>query len=330
MNKVAKIFRYVTESTFDAYLWQMLENKQKFISQIMTSKSPVRSCDDLDESALSYAEIKALCACNPKIKMKMDLDIEVSKLIKLLKASHQSTKYQLEDKLLKTFPESIKQNEGYIQGFKEDLVTLANNTPKDGEFMPMVIKGDTLIDKDNAGATILAALKEIKGKDSVEIGSYRGFTMHVSYQTVANSHILTLKGSMSHQVTLGSDPRGNLTRIDNVLASMPKRLEEVEIKLDNVLTQKANAELEKDKPFPQEAELKEKSELLAELDAELNLGMNKDEDLEADVAEVSKDETKMIAKSSRPSVLDKLKALKEKPSETKTLPKEKKPREEVR
>ena len=145
MNEKAKIFRYVTDSTFDAYLWQTLESKQKFISQIMTSKSPVRSCDDLDESALSYAEIKALCAGNPKIKLKMDLDIEVAKL-KLLKASHQSTKFKLEDQLLKYFPESIKQSEGFIAGFEKDLSVLANNTPKVDEFLPMIIKGDTLID----------------------------------------------------------------------------------------------------------------------------------------------------------------------------------------
>ncbi|MFI3201164.1 MAG: helicase-related protein, partial [Eubacteriales bacterium] len=318
MNEQAKIFRYVTDSTFDAYLWQTLENKQKFISQIMTSKSPVRSCDDLDESALSYAEIKALCAGNPKIKLKMDLDIEVAKL-KLLKASHQSTKYRLEDQLLKYFPESIKQSEAYIVAFEKDLVTLANNTPKADEFLPMVIKGDNLIDKDNAGAALLACVKEVTGKESVEIGSYRGFTMHLSYDSFNNQHTVTLRGAMSHPVALGQDLRGNLTRIDNALENMNKRLEGVTAQLENLRKQQSNAEVEKDKPFPQENELKEKSEQLAQLDAELNMsGTSNDE--------VAENEPTIVAKSSRPSVLDTLKSMPKQKAE----PKQKKELQEER
>lgn len=175
LNEQVGIYRYVTEATFDAYLWQTVENKQKFISQIMTSKSPVRSCEDVDEAALSYAEIKALCAGNPKIKEKMDLDIDVARL-KLLKSNHQSSQYRLEDNLLKYFPENIEKNRGYIKGFEQDLQTLKAHIPKDGEFIPMLIKNDTLTDKDNAGAALLEACKEVKGSESVEIGSYRGFS----------------------------------------------------------------------------------------------------------------------------------------------------------
>ena len=321
MNETAKIFRYVTESTFDAYLWQTLENKQKFISQIMTSKSPVRSCDDLDESALSFAEIKALCAGNPKIKLKMDLDIDVAKL-KVLKASHQSNKFNLEDRLLKYYPEEIKRNEGYILAFEKDLQTLSSNTPKVDEFLPMEIKGDILVDKDNAGAAILACIKEVKGKESVEIGSYRGFAMHLSYDSFNNEHRLTLKGAMSHTATLGADLRGNLTRIDNALSAMPYRLESVKTQLENLQNQKANAEVEKDKPFPQEQELLDKTKQLAELDAELNLSNHENEEIANDEPVASE----VVAKSSRPSVLDSLKSMQKQKSE----PKPKKEKQEER
>ncbi|HCR82572.1 MAG TPA: helicase, partial [Lachnospiraceae bacterium] len=212
MNEEVDIYRYVTESTFDAYLWQTVENKQKFISQIMTSKSPVRSCEDVDEAALSYAEIKALCAGNPKIKEKMDLDIDVAKL-KLLKANHQGNQYRLEDNLLKYFPENIEKNKGYIKGFEQDSKTLSKNMPAEGEFLPMVIKGNTFIDKDKAGVALLETCKEVKGKNPMEIGSYRGFTMYLSYDGFYNEFHLNLKGAMSHIAKLGTDARGNLTRI---------------------------------------------------------------------------------------------------------------------
>ena len=294
-NPTVHIYRYVTEGTFDSYLWQTVENKQKFISQIMTSKSPVRSCDDIDETALSYAEIKALCAGDPRIKEKMDLDIDVSRL-KLLKANHQSQQYRLEDNLLKYFPEQIEQNKGYIAGFEKDLETLAAHQPPEGEFAGMFIRGDTLTDKDNAGAAILEACKEVKGTEATEIGSYRGFTMSLSFEGF--HHQLTLKGEMSYKVELGPDARGNLTRIDNALVGMPDRLKAVRAQLDNLYQQQAAAKAELGKPFPQEAELQEKSARLAELNALLDMDGSK-----AAPQQVAK----RLAKSERPSVLDKLK-----------------------
>ena len=295
LNEQVGIYRYVTEATFDAYLWQTVENKQKFISQIMTSKSPVRSCEDVDEAALSYAEIKALCAGNPKIKEKMDLDIDVARL-KLLKSNHQSSQYRLEDNLLKYFPENIEKNKGYIKGFEQDLQTLKAYIPKDGEFIPMLIKNDTLTDKDNAGAALLEACKEVKGSESVEIGSYRGFSMHLSFDSFNREFQLTLKGAMSHPARLGTDARGNLIRIDNVLASMPERLKAVTDQLDNLYNQQAAAKAELGKPFPQEQELKEKTIRLSTLDAELNM--------DAGGHAPSSD---ALCKKDRPSILDCLK-----------------------
>jgi len=295
-NKEVHIYRYVTEGTFDSYLWQTLENKQKFISQIMTSKSPVRSCEDIDETALSFAEIKALCAGDPRIKEKMDLDIEVARL-KLMKANHQSQQYRLEDSLLKTFPEQIEQYKGYIEGFEADMKTLAEHPhPEDG-FAGMEVRGDKLIDKDNAGAAILEACKEVKSLESVPIGSYRGFAMSLSVENFGKDYTLTLKGRMSHRVTLGTDARGNLTRIDNALAAMPERLKTVQSNLENVYRQVETAKAEKGKPFPQEEELKTKSARLAELNAELNI------DERTPVEQLADSEP---AKSERMSVLDRL------------------------
>ena len=295
-NPTVHIYRYVTEGTFDSYLWQTVENKQKFISQIMTSKSPVRSCDDIDETALSYAEIKALCAGDPRIKEKMDLDIEVSRL-KLLKANHQSQQYRLEDNLLKYFPEQIEQNKGYIAGFEKDLETLAAHQPPEGEFAGMFIRGDTLTDKDNAGAAILEACKEVKGTEATEIGSYRGFIMSLSFEGF--HHQLILKGEMSCKVELGPDARGNLTRIDNALAGMPERLKAVRAQLDNLHQQQAAAKAELGKPFPQEAELQQKSARLAELNAMLDMDGGK---------AAPQQDVRRLAKSERPSVLEGLKA----------------------
>lgn len=289
MNEEVDIYRYVTESTFDAYLWQTVENKQKFISQIMTSKSPVRSCEDVDEAALSYAEIKALCAGNPKIKEKMDLDIDVAKL-KLLKANHQGNQYRLEDNLLKYFPENIEKNKGYIKGFEQDSKTLSKNMPAEGEFLPMVIKGNTFIDKDKAGVALLETCKEVKGKNPMEIGSYRGFTMYLSYDGFYNEFHLNLKGAMSHIAKLGTDARGNLTRIDNALASMQSRLKVVTDQLDNLHKQQEAAKSEIGKPFPQEQELKDKISRLTVLDAELNIGVGVSVPQEQPNTELSKEE----------------------------------------
>ena len=239
-NPLVHVYRYVTEGTFDAYLWQTVENKQKFISQIMTSKSPVRSCDDVDETALSFAEIKALCAGDPRIKERMDLDVEVSRL-KLMKADHQSKQYRLEDQLLKYFPEEIEKHKGFIKGFESDLEVLAAHPhPEDG-FAGMEIRGDLLTDKENAGAALLDACKEVKTSDSVQIGSYRGFTMLVEFEVWKQEYTLLLKGQMTHRATLGTDPRGNLTRIDNALAQMPQRLEAVKNQLENLYQQQAAA-----------------------------------------------------------------------------------------
>ena len=295
-NKEVHIYRYVTESTFDAYLWQTVENKQKFISQIMTSKSPVRSCEDIDEAALSYAEIKALCAGDERIREKMDLDVDVARL-RLMKANHQSQQYRLEDNILRHFPAQIEENKGFLSGFEADMKTLeAHPHPKDG-FAGMEVKGDLLTDKDNAGAAILEAFKDAKGLEPVPIGSYRGFAMSLTVENFGKDFVLTLKGRMSHRVELGKDARGNLVRIDNALAQMPERYKTVQGRLENVQAQLATAKAELGKPFPQEAELREKSARLAELNAELNID---------DRTPMEQAAENVVAK--RPSVLDKLKA----------------------
>ena len=300
MNPEVHIFRYVTEATFDAYLWQTLENKQKFISQIMTSKSPVRACDDIDETALSYAEIKALCAGDERIKEKMDLDVDVARL-KLMKANHQSQQYRLEDNLLRFFPEQIEQNKGFIAGFEADMKTLAEHPHPDDGFAGMVVRGDVLTDKENAGAALVDAFKEVKGLEPVPIGSYRGFQMSLTLEDFGRDYVLTLKGQMSHRVTLGQDPRGNLTRIDNALNGMADRLATVRSKLDSLYSQMETAKAELGKPFPQEEELRVKSARLAELNIALNI--DDKTPLEAMVEDAPRAE---IAKSAKPSVLQKL------------------------
>ena len=294
-NPLVHVYRYVTEGTFDAYLWQTVENKQKFISQIMTSKSPVRSCDDVDETALSFAEIKALCAGDPRIKERMDLDVEVSRL-KLMKADHQSKQYRLEDQLLKYFPEEIEKHKGFIKGFESDLEVLAAHPhPEDG-FAGMEIRGDLLTDKENAGAALLDACKEVKTSDPVQIGSYRGYAISVEFSAWKQEYTLLLKGQMTHRATLGTDPRGNLTRIDNALAQMPQRLEAAKAQLDNLYQQQAAAKEEVGKPFLYEEELRSKNARLVELDTLLNI----------DGKGHAQPET-VVAKSARPSVLDSLK-----------------------
>ena len=294
-NPLVHVYRYVTEGTFDAYLWQTVENKQKFISQIMTSKSPVRSCDDVDETALSFAEIKALCAGDPRIKEHMDLDVEVSRL-KLMKADHQSKQYRLEDQLLKHFPEEIEKHKGFIQGLETDMETLAAHPhPTDG-FTGMEVRGDTLTDKENAGAALLDACKEVKGSEPVQVGSYRGFAMFVTFDAFQKEYMLQLKGRMTHRTALGADPRGNLTRIDNALSQMPQRLESVKVQLDNLYQQQAAAKEEVGKAFPYEEELRVKNARLVELDMELNMDSKGQSRPEA-----------AIAKRARPSVLEGLK-----------------------
>ena len=313
-NETVHVFRYVTEGTFDAYLWQTVENKQKFISQIMSSKSPVRSCDDVDETALSFAEIKALCAGDPRIKERMDLDVDVSRL-KLMKADHQSKQYQMEDNLLKYFPEQIEKHKGFIKGLEADMETLAAHPHPADSFAGMEVRGDTLTDKENAGAALLDACKEVKNAEPVQVGSYRGFAMSVSFDAFRQEYTLQLKGQMTHQATLGADPRGNLTRIDNALAQMPQRLESVKAQLDNLYQQQAAAKEEVGRPFPYEDELREKSARLTELDTLLNI----------DSKAPGQQET-IVAKSTRPSVLEGLR----RPMPQRAADKKSKAHEEVR
>ena len=308
------LLKQLLQGTFDAYLWQTVENKQKFISQIMTSKSPVRSCDDVDETALSFAEIKALCAGDPRIKERMDLDVEVSRL-KLMKADHQSKQYRLEDQLLKYFPEEIEKHKGFIKGFESDLEVLAAHPhPEDG-FAGMEIRGDLLTDKENAGAALLDACKEVKTSDPVQIGSYRGYAISVEFSAWKQEYTLLLKGQMTHRATLGTDPRGNLTRIDNALAQMPQRLEAAKAQLDNLYQQQAAAKEEVGKPFLYEEELRSKNARLVELDTLLNIDGKGQAHTES-----------VVAKSTRPSVLDNLK----RPVQPRSTDKKPKQHEEVR
>ena len=270
-NDTVHIYRYVTENTFDAYLWQTIENKQKFISQIMTSKSPVRSCEDVDETALSYAEIKALCAGNPLIKEKMDLDIEVARL-RLLKANHQSQRFQMEDRLLKYFPVEVEKCRAQVGGFEADLET-RNNHPLPSEgFVGMEVLGHTFSDKEEAGKAILEAVKTVVDMKSVRIGHYRGFEMSLELSSFGREYILTLRGSMAHFTTLGSDPRGNIQRIDNTLGSMESRLKTVQDQIATLQKEQEAAKEEIAKPFAQEDELREKSARLIELDTLLDIG----------------------------------------------------------
>jgi len=302
-NKEVHIYRYVTESTFDAYLWQTIENKQKFISQIMTSKSPVRACDDIDEATLSYAEVKALCAGDPRIKEKMDLDVEVAKL-KLLKSNHQSQQFRMQNDIMKHYPEKIEHYKHVITGLETDKQMVESRPhPADG-FVGMDVKGDFLTDKDNAGAAILEACKDAKSLEPVSIGSYRGFTMSISVEDFGRQYILTLKSELSHRVELGKDARGNLIRIDNVLNQIPARIQSAQAQLENVLNQLETAKVEVGKPFPQEEELRTKSARLNELNAELNI--NERAPIER-AAECRDDD--IVAKSAKPSVLGKLKSV---------------------
>ena len=297
-NKQVQIFQYVTEGTFDAYLYQTLENKQKFISQIMTSKSPVRSCDDVDEQALSYAEIKALCAGNPQIREKMDLDVDVAKL-KVLRADYQSKHFRLEDQLLKYFPAEIEAQQSRNKGFEADIQTVeAHPLPEEG-FVGIELAGKHYAEKADAGEALLALCKEIKSTEGIPIGSYRGFQMELSYNTFEKQFQITMKGEMSHHVSLGTDARGNLTRLDNALAGIPGRLERGREQLENLRNQQAAAQVELTKPFPQEAELAEKSARLAELDAALSM----EDSIDRDGGEVSEE----VGDGERPSVLEDLK-----------------------
>ena len=270
MNKEVKVFNYVTEGTFDSYLFQTLENKQRFISQIMTSKSPVRSCDDVDEQALSYAEIKALCAGNPLIKEKMDLDVQVAKL-KVLKADHQSQKFRLEDKLLTKFPAEIQEQTAKIAVLKSDAEIAAAHPQDKENFCGMVIKGMTYDEKKTAGERLILACTELPNTEEQLVGSYRGFELSLRFDTFRNEHQAVLKGKLKYPVSLGSDPHGNIVRLDNALSNFADRITAAENELDTLQQQQAAAQIEVEKPFPQEEELAQKSTRLAELNAQLDV-----------------------------------------------------------
>jgi hypothetical protein len=277
MNPDVHIYRYVTEKSFDSYLWQTIENKQRFISQIMSSKSPVRACDDVDETALSYAEIKALCAGDPRIKEKMDLDIEVAKL-RLMKADYQSNQFKLEDQILKQYPEEIRQAQERAKGYRADMALLeAHPLPKDG-FVGMAIKEKRIADKEEAGKMLLEACR--LSPHDMELGEYRGMKMTVDYDSYRQEVKLILRGEMSHTVTMGTDVYGNLTRIENALANMPQKLEKAEERIAELERQTEQAKAELGKPFAQEKELEAKAARLAELNAALNIDEKRKEPME--------------------------------------------------
>ena len=304
MNKEVRVFNYVTEGTFDSYLFQTLENKQRFISQIMTSKSPVRSCEDVDEQALSYAEIKALCAGNPLIKEKMDLDVQVAKL-KVLKADHQSQKFRLQDKLLTKFPADIQETNAYIAGVKADAQLAAAHPQVQDGFCGMTIKGVTYDEKKTAGERLVLACSELPNAEEKVIGSYRGFELSLRFDTFRSEYQALLKGQRKYTVPLGTDPLGNIIRLDNSLNNFPERITAAENELTTLYQQRAAAQIEVEKPFPQEEELAEKSARLAELNAQL--------DVDEKSHEPEQDEEEQEDAPRRPSVLA---ALEEKSDKT--------------
>ena len=294
-NKQVYVYNYVTESTFDAYLYQTLENKQKFISQIMTSKSPMRSCDDIDEQALSYAEIKALCAGDPRIREKMDLDVQVAKL-KVLRGDFQNQKYRLEDKLLKTFPEEIQKQKTRIAALQQDSQIAAAHPQDKENFCGMTIKGMVYDDKKAAGERLLLARQEMPNADMMLLGTYRGFELNIRFDSFKNEHQAVLRAELSYPVSLGDDARGNITRLDNAIDNFADRIADAENALQNLEQQKQAAEVEVAKPFAQEEELAEKSARLAELNALLNI--DRDRSSSQDAPEKTEK-----APTTRPSVL---------------------------
>ena len=308
MNKEVKVFNYVTEGTFDSYLFQTLENKQRFISQIMTSKSPVRSCEDVDEQALSYAEIKALCAGNPLIKEKMDLDVQVAKL-KVLKADHQTQKFRLEDKLLTKFPADIRETNAYIAGVKADAQLAAAHPQVQEGFCGMTIRGVTYDEKKTAGERLVLACSELPNAEEKVIGSYRGFELSLRFDTFRSEYQALLKGQRKYTVPLGTDPLGNIIRLDNSLNNFPERINSAENELATLHQQQAAAQIEVEKPFPQEEELAEKSARLAELNAQL--------DVDEKSHDPEQDEEEQEDSPRRPSVLAALEEKSDKPEPVK-------------
>ena len=305
-NKKVHIFRYVTESTFDSYMWQLIENKQKFISQIMTSKAPVRSCEDVDEAALSYAEVKALATGNPAVKEKMALDVDVAKL-KLLKANHMNNQYRLEDDIARNFPQQIAKLMEIIDSYKADIAHFSEHKITDPEQFSMEISGKVFTEKKEAGAALLAVCKDIKSVDAaMDVGSYQGFNMRIQFDSWSKEFILSVKHESVAKVRLGADVLGNITRINNLLESYPEKLAEAEQRLETVQEQLANAKEEVGKPFPKEEELNQKLERLSELNALLN--MDEREDTETEQSESKEKEER----PARGSIHEKLQIYKEK------------------
>ena len=305
-NKKVHIFRYVTESTFDSYMWQLIENKQKFISQIMTSKAPVRSCEDVDEAALSYAEVKALATGNPAVKEKMALDVDVAKL-KLLKANHMNNQYRLEDDIARNFPQQIAKLTEIIDSYKADIAHFSEHKITDPEQFSMEISGKVFTEKKEAGTALLAVCKDIKSVDAaMDIGSYQGFNMRIQFDSWSKEFILSVKHESVAKVRLGADALGNITRINNLLESYPEKLAEAEQRLETVQEQLANAKEEVGKPFPKEEELNQKLERLSELNALLN--MDEREDTETEQSESKEKEER----PARGSIHEKLQIYKEK------------------
>ena len=313
-NEKVHVFRYVTEGTFDAYLWQTVENKQKFISQIMSSKNPVRSCEDVDEVALSFAEIKALCAGDPRIKERMDLDVDVARL-KIMKADYKTKQFRLEDSLIRSFPAEIAKMKEQMESLKADMQTLSAHPHPDGGFAGMTVLTDNLLERENAGAALMEAAKQATGLDPVEIGTYRGFAMSVTLENFGKKFVLTMQGKLRYQAELGSDPKGNLIRLDNALAQMPQRMQSLQTHLEETYHQQEAAKAELEKPWPYEQELRDKTARLIFLDAELNLD-----------ARGKSEQEQVIPKSSRPSILSRLKT----PTSQGSSPKQKKHHEEIR
>ena len=305
-NKKVHIFRYVTESTFDSYMWQLIENKQKFISQIMTSKAPVRSCEDVDEAALSYAEVKALATGNPAVKEKMALDVDVAKL-KLLKANHMNNQYRLEDDIARNFPQQIAKLTEIIDSYKADIAHFSEYKITDPEQFSMEISGKVFTEKKEAGAALLAVCKDIKSVDAaMDIGSYQGFNMRIQFDSWSKEFILSVKHESVAKVRLGADALGNIIRINNLLESYPEKLAEAEQRLETVQEQMTNAKEEVGKPFPKEEELNQKLERLSELNALLN--MDEREDTETEQSESKEKEER----PARGSIHEKLQIYKEK------------------
>ena len=305
-NKKVHIFRYVTESTFDSYMWQLIENKQKFISQIMTSKAPVRSCEDVDEAALSYAEVKALATGNPAVKEKMALDVDVAKL-KLLKANHMNNQYRLEDDIVRNFPQQIAKLTEIIDSYKADIAHFSEHKITDPEQFSMEISGKVFTEKKEAGAALLAVCKDIKSVDAaMDIGSYQGFNMRIQFDSWSKEFILSVKHESVAKVRLGADALGNITRINNLLESYPEKLAEAEQRLETVQEQMANAKEEVGKPFPKEEELNQKLERLSELNALLNMDEREDTETEQSESKVKEE------RPARGSIHEKLQIYKEK------------------